>query len=144
MAGDEQKLGWVGELHPAVAGAWDLDDAACFEIDFELLCELAPGPARFRDVTSFPPVVQDIAVVAGEAVPAADVIAAVRAGAGDLLDRVEPFDVYRGEQVGEGNWSLALRLEFRAADRTLTDEDVAPARASIEAALGELGARLRG
>jgi phenylalanyl-tRNA synthetase beta chain len=67
----------------------------------------------------------------------------VRAAAGTLLDRVDLFDVYRGEQVGAGNRSLALRLEFRAADRTLTDEDVAAARASIESALEELGARLR-
>jgi phenylalanyl-tRNA synthetase beta chain len=144
MAGDEQKLGWVGELHPAVAREWDLDrGAACFEIDFDLLCELAPGPAYFRDVTTFPPLVQDIAVVVAEDVPAAEVTAAVRGGAGALLERVELFDVYRGEQVGEGNRSLALRLEFRAPDRTLTDEDVAAARASIEAALGDLGAHLR-
>jgi phenylalanyl-tRNA synthetase beta chain len=144
LAGDERKLGWVGELHPAVAREWDLDrGAACFEIDFDLLCELAPGPASYRDVTSFPPLVQDIAVVVAEDVPAAEVIAAVRSGAGELLDRVELFDVYRGEQVEEGNRSLALRLEFRAPDRTLTDEDVAAARASVEAALGGLGARLR-
>jgi phenylalanyl-tRNA synthetase beta chain len=71
------------------------------------------------------------------------VIAAVRAGAGDLLDSVSPFDLYRGEQVGAGNKSLALRLEFRAPDRTLTDEDVAAARASIEAALAEVGGNLR-
>jgi phenylalanyl-tRNA synthetase beta chain len=144
LAGDERKLGWVGELHPAVAREWDLDrGAACFEIDFDLLCELAPGPASYRDVTSFPPLVQDIAVVVAEDAPAADVIAAVRAGAGDLLDRVELFDLYRGEQVGAANKSLALRLEFRAPDRTLTDEDVAAARTSIEAALGDLGGRLR-
>ena len=53
------------------------------------------------------------------------------------------FDLYRGEQVGEGNKSLALRLEFRAPDRTLTDDEVAERRAAIEAALAELGGRLR-
>jgi phenylalanyl-tRNA synthetase beta chain len=69
----------------------------------------------------------------------------VRKAGGALLRRAEVFDVYRGAQVGEGAASLALRLEFRASDRTLTDEDVAERRAKIVAALSEqLGARLRG
>jgi phenylalanyl-tRNA synthetase beta chain len=144
LAGDGSELGWVGELHPAVAREWDLDSGAVgFEIDFDLLAELAPGPASYRDVTTFPPLVQDIAVVVADEVPAADVVAAVRAGAGQLLERVDLFDVYRGEQVGAGRKSLALRLEFRAADRTLTDEDVTAARAAIERSLEGLGARLR-
>ena len=69
--------------------------------------------------------------------------AAVREGAGDLLATAEVFDVYEGEQVGEGNRSLALRLEFRAPDRTLTDEEVAERRQSIEATLAEIGGKLR-
>ena len=69
----------------------------------------------------------------------------MRKAGGALLRRAEVFDVYRGAQVGEGSSSLALRLEFRAPDRTLTDEDVAERRAKIVAALSEqLGARLRG
>jgi phenylalanyl-tRNA synthetase beta chain len=142
LAGDERKLGWVGELHPAVAREWDLGGAACFEVDFDLLAELAPGPPSYRDVTSFPPVVQDIAVVVPEDVPAADVVAAVRS-AGTLVSRVELFDVYRGEQLGEGRKSLAMRLELRAPDRTLSDDDVAPQRAAIERALAEIGGGLR-
>ena len=63
---------------------------------------------------------------------------------GEMLDDVSVFDVYTGPQVGEGKRSLALALSFRAQDRTLTDEDVAPARAKIVAALGELGGELRG
>jgi phenylalanyl-tRNA synthetase beta chain len=143
LAGDERKLGWVGELHPAVAAEWDLDGVAAFEIDFDLLAEIAPPPARYRDVTTYPPVVQDIAVVVGEDVPAAEIEAAVSAAAGPLLDRLELFDVYRGDQVGEGNKSLALRLEFRSPERTLTDEDVVEARGAIERALEVLGAKLR-
>jgi phenylalanyl-tRNA synthetase beta chain len=143
LAGDERKLGWIGELHPSVARQWDLDrGAACFEIDFDLLAEIAPGPAYYRDVTTFPPVVQDIAVVVPEDVPAADVVAAILSTS-TLVDRIELFDVYRGEQVGEGSKSLALRLEFRSPERTLTDEDVAAERAAIERALEEIGGRLR-
>jgi len=67
----------------------------------------------------------------------------VRAGGGELLESVRVFDVYTGAQVGEGNRSLALRLEFRAPDRTLTDDEVADRRTAIEAALAEIGGRLR-
>jgi phenylalanyl-tRNA synthetase beta chain len=94
-------------------------------------------------VTSFPAVLQDIAVVLPEAQSAAAVEAAVRAGGGALLTDVRVFDVYTGEQVGEGSRSLALRLEFRAPDRTLTDDEVAKLRAAIEAELGKIGGRLR-
>jgi phenylalanyl-tRNA synthetase beta chain len=140
---DGRELGWIGELHPLVARAWDLEDVAAFEIDLDLAVELAPGDETYRDVTTYPAVVQDIAVVAPEDVPAAEIEAAVRAGGGDLLDTLRVFDLYRGEQVGEGNRSLALRLEFRSPERTLTDEDVAALRQSIEARLAEIGGRLR-
>jgi phenylalanyl-tRNA synthetase beta chain len=82
-------------------------------------------------------------VVVAEGVSAADVIEAVRTGGGELLADVSVFDLYRGPQVGEGNKSLALRLEFRAPDRTLTDEEVAQRRAAIERELSRIGGRLR-
>jgi phenylalanyl-tRNA synthetase beta chain len=143
LAGDERKLGWIGELHPLVARAWDLDGGTAFEIDFDLLAEIAPQVRPYAAVSTFPAVIQDIAVVVSEDVSAAEVEAAVRQGAGDLLERLSLFDVYRGEQLGEGNKSLALRLEFRAPDRTLTDEEVAERRAAVERELSEIGGRLR-
>jgi phenylalanyl-tRNA synthetase beta chain len=76
-------------------------------------------------------------------VSAATVVDAVRSAGEPLLATVELFDVFRGEQVGEGEKSLALRLSFQAPDRTLTDSEVAEPRQAIEAALGELGGRLR-
>jgi phenylalanyl-tRNA synthetase beta chain len=139
-----RELGWFGELHPLVAGAWDLDGpVAAFELDFGAVAELAPPARGYSDVTTFPGVLQDIAVVVPEAASAAEVEAAVRAGGGELLDRLSVFDLYRGEQVGEGSKSLALRLEFRARDRTLTDEEVAERRAAIERELAGIGGRLR-
>jgi phenylalanyl-tRNA synthetase beta chain len=142
---DERKLGWLGELHPLVARAWDLSGpVAGFELDLDALAELTEGRRdSYHDVTSFPAVLQDLAVIVPEDVPAADVEAAVREGGGDLLRELAVFDLYRGEQVGEGNKSLALRLEFRAPDRTLTDEEVAERRAAIERRLAEIGGRLR-
>ena len=144
MAGDGVEVGWIGELHPLVTRAWELDDpVAAFELDFGVTAQLAPRVSGYRDVTTFPGVLQDIAVVVPEEVPAADVEAAVRTGGGELLDRLAIFDLYRGEQVGEGRKSLALRLEFRTPDRTLTDEEVAERRAAIERELAGIGGRLR-
>jgi phenylalanyl-tRNA synthetase beta chain len=144
LAADGRELGWMGELHPVVVRAWDLDGpVSAFEIDFGTVAELAPQAHRYSDVTTFPGVLQDIAVVVPEEVSAAEVEAAVRTGGGELLDRLAIFDLYRGEQVGEGNKSLALRLEFRARDRTLTDEEVAERRAAIERELAGIGGRLR-
>jgi phenylalanyl-tRNA synthetase beta chain len=140
---DERKLGWIGELHPLVAREWDMTNVVAFELDLELLAELAPGPAQFTPVSAFPPVIQDIAVVVPEDVPFADVEVAIADGGGELLTRIELFDVYRGEQIGAGNKSLAIRMEFQAPDRTLTDDEVAGIRALIEDRLAELGGRLR-
>jgi phenylalanyl-tRNA synthetase beta chain len=144
IAGDEErKLGWIGELHPLVAREWDLENGVAFEIDLELLAELAPGPAQFIPVSSFPPVIQDIAVVVPEEVPAGEVELAIADGGGELLTRIQLFDVYQGQQIGAGNKSLAIRLEFQAPDRTLTDDEVAGVRALIEDHLADLGGRLR-
>jgi phenylalanyl-tRNA synthetase beta chain len=144
LAGDERKLGWIGELHPSVTAAWDLSGRwSAFEIDFDLLAEIVPETRHYRELSPFPAVIQDIAVVVDDDVLAAQVQDAVAQGGGELLERVTLFDEYRGEQIGEGRKSLALRLEFRAPDRTLTDEEVAERRAAIERELEELGGRLR-
>jgi phenylalanyl-tRNA synthetase beta chain len=138
-------VGWLGELHPAVAATWDLEAAAAFELDTAGVFEGAVRIPRYEDLTSFPGVRQDLAVVVGDEVPAGEVLALVREAGGTLLRSAEVFDVYRGAQVGEGRQSLAVRVEFRAADRTLTDDDVAERRAKIVAALHEkVGGELRG
>jgi phenylalanyl-tRNA synthetase beta chain len=137
-------LGFLGELHPLVAGAWDLPRAAAFAIDLGKLAALAPAVVEFTAFGPFPPLRQDLAVTLPDSVAAADVLARVRKVAGNTLEDVRVFDVYTGEQVGEGRRSLALALSFRTLERTLTDEDVEPLRARIVAALQELGGELRG
>ncbi len=143
-------VGWIGELHPLVAREWDLDTAdddgvAAFELDVDVLAELTEGVlATYEDVTSFPAVLQDLAVVAATGVSAAAIVDAVRGAGGDLLASAAVFDVYEGEQVGEGRRSLALRLEFRAPDRTLTEDEVTERRDAIVSALGEIGGQIRG
>jgi phenylalanyl-tRNA synthetase beta chain len=144
LAGDERKIGWIGELHPLVAREWDLDGGSAFELDADALAELVQAAPGYRPVSTFPAVIQDIAVVVAEDVPATEVEEAVRRSGGELLERLRLFDVYRGEQVGEESKSLALRLEFRAPDRTLTDEEVAEVRTRIEKELADIGGKLRG
>ncbi len=128
-----------------VCREWDLEGAVGFELDASpLLAAATVGEEVYEDVTTFPAVNQDLAVVVPVGIAAAEVRSAVLAGGGKLLRSAEVFDLYEGQQVGEGAKSLALRLEFRAEDRTLSDEDVAGPRAAIEAELGRIGGSLRG
>jgi phenylalanyl-tRNA synthetase beta chain len=136
--------GWLGEVHPLVCREWDIEGAVAFEIGLAELAMASPlGRETYDEVTTYPAVYQDLAIVVDEEVPAARVRAAVMAGGGELLRGARVFDLYRGEQIGEGRKSLALRLEFRAPDRTLTDAEVAERRRAIEASVGEIGGSLR-
>ena len=138
---DADETGWVGEIHPQVAAEWGwAQPITGFELDLDAVAQ-RDQLARYRDLTSFPEVREDLAVIVAEAVSAAAVLDVVREAGAPLLADAEVFDVYRGEQAGAGNVSLALRLVFRAADRTLTDEEVAAKRRKISAALAE---RLQG
>jgi phenylalanyl-tRNA synthetase beta chain len=129
-----EPAGWLGELHPAVARDWDLDGGAGFELDLAALERAATYVARYEDLTSYPAVLQDRAWWFAADVPAAEVLATVREAGGPLLRQAEIFDVYpAGDRV-----SLAVRLEFRAGDRTLTDDEVAQRRETIDAAVAEL------
>jgi phenylalanyl-tRNA synthetase beta chain len=142
----EAAVGWLGELHPLVAERWELADAvlAGFEIDLDAL----PGPpmARYHDLTSFPDVREDLAVVVEQTVSAAEVLETVLDAGRPLLAHAEVFDVYSDpDRLGAGRVSLALALVYRAGDRTLTDAEVARRREAIIAALEErLGGRIRG
>ncbi len=138
-------VGWLGELHPAVAADWGVGEKlAGFELDLDAIA--IPATAMYEDLTSFPEVREDLAVVVPDGVTAAEVLAVTEQGGGALLAHAEVFDVYRdAEKLGPGNVSLALRLAYRAPDRTLTDQEVAQRREAILAALGDqLGGRVRG
>jgi phenylalanyl-tRNA synthetase beta chain len=141
---DGVPIGWIGEIHPLVCREWDVEAAIGFEIATAALLGAATvGKETYEDVTTFPAVHQDLAVVVPEEVTAVAVHDAVREGGGELLRSARVFDRYAGEQLGEGRVSLALRLEFRAADRTLTDTEVAGLRDSIKAELEAIGGSLR-
>jgi phenylalanyl-tRNA synthetase beta chain len=141
----ETSLGWIGEIHPAVAAEWDLGACLAFEIALAGLLEASPlGNEVYEDFTPFPPVDRDVAVLISDEVAGEDVLAAVREAGGPLLADTTIFDVYRGKGIAEDEKSIALRLRFRAPDRTLSDEEVDPVWQAVVAALEDLGGRLRG
>ncbi|WP_324653099.1 phenylalanine--tRNA ligase subunit beta [Georgenia sp. H159] len=140
-------VGHAGQLHPRVVAAFDLPpDAVAFELDLDALTAAGHDqPVQPTPVSTYPPGKEDIALVVDEAVPAAEVLAVVREGAGELGEEVRLFDVYTGEQLGEGKKSLAFALRLRAADRTLTAEETAAVRDRIVTLATErVGAVLRG
>jgi len=151
--GHEWLAGYAGELHPRVVAAFGLPDrTAAMELDLSVIETAADGlgPVEAPALSSYPVAVQDVALSVPTSVPAADVERALvdgaaGAGAGDVrLESVRLFDVYTGDQAGEGRKSLAYTLRFRASDRTLTADEASAARdaAVAEAAL-RTGAILR-
>ncbi len=143
MVGD-QVVGYAGQLHPAVLERSGLPKGSCaVELSLEALPVLSTLPAP--RVSPFPAVFQDLSLVVGAEVPAQEVIDAVRAGAGELLEDVALFDIYTGPQIGADRKSLTLALRFRASDRTLTEDEASRARDAAVARAGEMcGAQLRG
>lgn len=137
---DGTVIGYAGQLHPAVIERSGLPKGVCaVELDLSAVPVVEPLPAP--SVSPFPAVFQDVSLIVADDVAAQSVVDAVRDGAGELLEDVRIFDVYRGPQVGEGNTSLALALRFRAPDRTLTEDEASAARdAAVEVAAARVGA----
>jgi phenylalanyl-tRNA synthetase beta chain len=144
LAGEH--VGILGEVHPDVRQAFDLpaQRIAAAELDLEALLAHVPDVWYVEPITPYPAVLQDLAVVVDEAVPAAAVRDAIAEAGGFLLRDVQLFDVYRGESIPAGKKSLAYALTFQAPDKTLRDEIAARQVERIVARLrGELGADLR-
>ncbi|WP_405538591.1 phenylalanine--tRNA ligase subunit beta [Streptomyces sp. NBC_00075] len=144
--GTEQVIGYAGELHPRVLKALGLPARTCaMELNLDKLEAASSGVPKGPKISTFPVATQDVALVVAREVPHADVEAALREGAGVLLESLRLFDVYESsEQLGEGRKSLAYALRFRAADRTLTVDEASAARDAAVALAGErTGAVLR-
>ncbi|MFC6286476.1 phenylalanine--tRNA ligase subunit beta [Nocardioides sp. GCM10027113] len=134
-----EPVGHAGELHPRVCTAFGLPArSAAVELDLDALMahavDVVPGP----EFSTFPVAKEDVALVVDASVTVAAVEAALREGAGELLESIRLFDVYTGEQVGEGRKSLAFALRFRAPDRTLTEEETGAARDAAVARAAEV------
>ncbi|MFG2787731.1 phenylalanine--tRNA ligase subunit beta [Streptomyces sp. NPDC048419] len=145
--GAEKVVGHAGELHPRVIKALGLPERACaMEIDLDVLEAVGNDTPQAPSISTFPVATQDVALVVDKFVPHTDVEAALREGAGELLEGIRLFDVYENDdQLGEGRKSLAYALRFRAGDRTLTVDEASAARDAAVALAGErTGAVLRG
>ncbi|MBM7089063.1 phenylalanine--tRNA ligase subunit beta [Streptomyces sp. S12] len=144
--GAERVVGHAGELHPGVLKTLGLPERTCAaELDLDAVAGAGQDTPQAPAISTFPVATQDVALVVDAFVPSADVEAALREGAGELLESIRLFDVYENaEQLGEGRKSLAYALRFRAADRTLTVDEASAARESAVALAGErTGAVLR-
>ncbi|PUA79571.1 phenylalanine--tRNA ligase subunit beta [Nocardioides currus] len=134
----ERVIGHAGELHPKVCKAYAVPArTAVAEIDLDALLEHATTVVTGPEFSSFPVAKEDVALVVDADVPAAAVEAALREGAGELLESIALFDVFTGEQVGEGKKSLAYALRFRAPDRTLKEGEASAAREAAVAMAAE-------
>ncbi|MCZ2403745.1 phenylalanine--tRNA ligase subunit beta [Paenarthrobacter sp. Z7-10] len=135
-------LGYAGELHPKLLTELNMPArSVALEVNADLLFEAAADVIVAKPISTFPIATQDVALVVPADVPADDVLAALREGAGELLEDVALFDVYSGAGIEEGKKSLAFGLRFRAADRTLTAEEASEARtAAVAVAAGRFGA----
>ncbi|HXX29269.1 MAG TPA: phenylalanine--tRNA ligase subunit beta [Myxococcaceae bacterium] len=138
-------LGTVGELHPRVTRALDLPEGVfLFELSLEALAQVAVIVPRLRPLNRFPAVLRDLAVVVLESTPAEEVRRVVAEVGAPLVEEVVIFDVYTGKPLPPGRKNLAFALRYRAADRTLRDEEVQAAHARIvEEVNRRVGAELR-
>lgn len=146
VGGGGAVVGHAGELHPKVTAALDLPArSVAFELHLDALLAAAPNaPLEAAAISAYPAAKEDIAIVVDSGVPAAEVLAAVQEGAGDLAESIRLFDVYTGDQIGPGKTSLAFALRLRAGDRTLTAEETAAVRdAVVAAAARRVGGALR-
>jgi phenylalanyl-tRNA synthetase beta chain len=143
----KQQIGVIGELHPQVVENYDLSDAPLLAAEFNLEAVIEAVPVLFKTdpIPTQPPILEDVAFIVNEDVPAAEVEALIRQTGGRTVTDVRLFDVYRGDQIGPGKKSLAYSLTYQNPERTLTDKDAAKLRNKIVKRLArELGAQLRG
>jgi len=139
---DGKVVGYAGELHPKVCQAFGLPArSSAVELDLDALIAAGPSSVAAKPFSSYPVAKEDVALIVPAEVSAADVQAALVEGAGELLESIRLFDLYTGEQIGEGKKSLAFALRFRAPDRTLKETEVAEVRqAAVQVTVERFGA----
>jgi phenylalanyl-tRNA synthetase beta chain len=146
---DERQIGVFGELHPQVRGQYDWPASfrtpvLAADLDLDTLLTLVPPLYQTDAVPTLPPVLEDLAIVVDESVPAERVAELIRQTGGKVVTEVHLFDIYRDEKIGAGKKSLAYGLTYQAVNKTFSDKDVAGMRTRILHRLEqELGAVLR-
>lgn len=140
----EESLGIIGELHPKVMENYGMDcRAVSFTLDVNTLFRHAQLVKTYVPLPKFPAVSRDFALLCGDETPVRTLEQAIRAGAGDLLEAVRLFDVYKGEQIESGKKSVAFSVTLRSGDSTLTEERVSGTVKKIISELEKAGASLR-
>jgi phenylalanyl-tRNA synthetase beta chain len=138
--------GVLGELHPLVKENYEFGSTPVLaaELDLQAVLQAAPRIYAVQPVPVFPPVLEDIAVIVDESLPAERIVDVIQRAGGNLLTGVRLFDIYRGAQIGADKKSMAYSLTYQAPDRTLTDDEAAKIRQRVIRRLEEeLGAKLR-
>ena len=146
----EKQIGIFGEVHPQVRERYDWPATfggtpiLAADMDMDAILLLVPSLYETSPVPEFPPVLEDLALVVDESLPAERVADLIRQTGGRIVTGVRLFDVYHGEKIGAGRKSLAYSVTYQAPDKTLSDKDVAGIRTRILRRLEqELGAKLR-
>ena len=141
---DGKVVGYIGEVHPTVCENYGINDRVIYaDIDMPYIVELASFTIKYEGSAKFPASTRDISLVVDKSVLVGTMTAAIEKKGGKLLEECRLFDIYEGEQVGEGKKSVAFALTFRAKDRTLADTEINEIMEKILAELTKLGANLR-
>lgn len=141
----KERIGYVGQVHPAFAKKEDLKETYVFELDIEKVMNIPVRQVKFADIPKFPSMSRDIALVLDRAVPADDIKKVIEKAGGRLLKEVSVFDLYEGSHMEEGKKSIAFSLRYFDPASTLTDEAVSEAHNKVlDAVKTKFGAELRG
>ncbi|MFA7077407.1 MAG: phenylalanine--tRNA ligase subunit beta [Syntrophomonas sp.] len=145
IMGADRILGTMGEIHPLVRQKFDIKPRACaFELDIKAMFELARPRVMMEQITRYPAVERDLAIVVDEQVKAVQALDVIRESGGELLKKIVVFDIYSGEQVPEGFKSMAFKMTFQSGERTLTEAEVNSRMEEIQKGLsGKIRATLR-
>lgn len=144
LTADGETLGVIGQIHPRIAGNYEIDTPVYLaNLLVNALFAHRGAEKSYRPLPKYPATNRDIAVLCDEELPVGEMEKAISAACGKILERVELFDIYRGEQIPQGKKSVAFNIVMRSAEATLTDEEIEAAVKRVLKALEKLGAALR-
>ena len=144
LSKDGEEFGIIGEVHPLVCKNYEINTRVYVgKLDMFKLFALMNDEKTYVPLPKFPASARDLALLCDDSLPVLTMEKAIKNAAGKILEKVELFDVYKGSQIQQGKKSVAFNITMRAADRTLTDEEVGAAMSRILKAMEELGAQIR-